>query len=249
MEWTRDRFVISDDTARIDRDVVHRYLRDDSYWSREVPRDVVDRSIDNSLNLGLYDGDAQVGFARLITDRSTFAFLADVFVLPFASRPGARRLVVRDGDRASRSRRASAGSCSAPTTPTGSTRSWASRRSRRPSGSWTSSGPRRRSTPPIRDPRCARRCCPSPLARWTHGERRRCNYTRVISKEACMSGLRNDFEAPFVLVDRCDAFAARPRRARHLHDLWLAPRGAPRRGLPGARRRLAPPTQARRAVR
>ncbi len=82
MEWTRDRFVISDDTARIDRDVVHRYLRDESYWSRAVPRDVVDRSIDHSLNLGLYDGDAQIGFARLVTDRSTFAFLADVFVLP-----------------------------------------------------------------------------------------------------------------------------------------------------------------------
>jgi GNAT superfamily N-acetyltransferase len=82
MEWTRDRFVISDDTARIDRDLVHRYLRDDSYWSHKVPRDVVDRSIDNSLNFGLYDGADQVGFARLVTDRSTFAFLADVFVLP-----------------------------------------------------------------------------------------------------------------------------------------------------------------------
>jgi GNAT superfamily N-acetyltransferase len=82
MEWTRDRFVISDDTARVDRDLVHRFLRDDSYWSREAPRDVVDRSIEHSLNLGLYDGDDQVGFARVVTDRSTFAFLADVFVLP-----------------------------------------------------------------------------------------------------------------------------------------------------------------------
>jgi GNAT superfamily N-acetyltransferase len=82
MEWTRGRFVISDDTGRVDREVVHRFLHDDSYWSRDVPRDVVDRSIDHSLNLGLYDGDDQVGFARVITDRATFAFLADVFVLP-----------------------------------------------------------------------------------------------------------------------------------------------------------------------
>lgn len=82
MEWTRGRFVISDDTGRVDHEVVHRFLCDDSYWSREVPRDIVDRSIDHSLNFGLYDGDDQVGFARVITDRATFAFLADVFVLP-----------------------------------------------------------------------------------------------------------------------------------------------------------------------
>ena len=82
MEWTRDRFVISDDPARVDRELVHRFLRDESYWSRSVPRDVVDRSIDHSLCFGLYDGDDQVGFARVVSDRSTFAFLADVFVLP-----------------------------------------------------------------------------------------------------------------------------------------------------------------------
>ena len=82
MEWTSEQYVISDDPDRLDRDVVHRFLRDDSYWSQGVPRDVVDKSIDHSLCFGLYDGAAQVGFARLVTDRSTFAFLADVFVLP-----------------------------------------------------------------------------------------------------------------------------------------------------------------------
>lgn len=81
MEWTRDRFVISNDTGRVDRDLVHRFLRDESYWSLEVPRDVVDRSIDHSLCFSLFDGDDQVGFARLITDHSTFSFLADVFVI------------------------------------------------------------------------------------------------------------------------------------------------------------------------
>jgi GNAT superfamily N-acetyltransferase len=82
MEWTRDRFVISDDPGRVDRELVHRFLRDESYWSRGVPRDVVDRSIDHSLCFGLYDGEEQIGFARVITDRSTFAFIADVFVVP-----------------------------------------------------------------------------------------------------------------------------------------------------------------------
>jgi GNAT superfamily N-acetyltransferase len=81
MEWTLGRFVISDEVARVDRDVVHHYLADESYWSRGVPREVVDRSIDHSLCLGLYDGAEQVGFARVITDRATFAFIADVFVV------------------------------------------------------------------------------------------------------------------------------------------------------------------------
>ena len=95
MEWTRDSFVISDDVSRVDRDLVHRYLRDDSYWSQGVPRDVVDRSIDNSLCLSLFDGDDQVGFARLITDRSTFSFLADVFVLPSHRGRGLARWLVQ----------------------------------------------------------------------------------------------------------------------------------------------------------
>lgn len=82
MEWTFEQYLISDDRDRLDRDLVHRFLRDDSYWSQGVPRDVADKSIDNSLCFGLYDGAELVGFARLVTDRSTFAFLADVFVLP-----------------------------------------------------------------------------------------------------------------------------------------------------------------------
>jgi ribosomal protein S18 acetylase RimI-like enzyme len=87
VEWTRDQFVISDSTARVDREVVHRFLADESYWSQGVPRDIVDRSIDHALCFSLFDTSAevgveqQVGFARVITDRSTFAFIADVFVL------------------------------------------------------------------------------------------------------------------------------------------------------------------------
>lgn len=83
MEWTRDDgYVISDDRARVDRDRVHRFLSGESYWAERIPRKVVDRAIDNSLCFGLYrDGD-QVGFARVVTDTATFAYLGDVFVLP-----------------------------------------------------------------------------------------------------------------------------------------------------------------------
>ncbi len=80
MEWTRDKFTISTDPARLDREVIHRFLAS-SYWAPQVPRAIVDRSIENSMVFGLYEGERQVGFARVITDRATFAYVADVFVL------------------------------------------------------------------------------------------------------------------------------------------------------------------------
>jgi GNAT superfamily N-acetyltransferase len=82
MEWTRDGYTISDDPARLDVGTVHRYLSEESYWARGVPRDVVERSIAGSLPFGLYAPDGSlVGFARVVTDRAVFAYLADVFVL------------------------------------------------------------------------------------------------------------------------------------------------------------------------
>ena len=81
MEWTRGEFTVSTDRRRLDRDAIHRFLADDSYWAREIPRDVVDRSIENSLCFGLYEGSRQVGFARVVTDFATFAYVGDVFVL------------------------------------------------------------------------------------------------------------------------------------------------------------------------
>jgi N-acetylglutamate synthase-like GNAT family acetyltransferase len=79
---SRDGYEISDDDARLDRALIHRFLHDDSYWARGIPREIMDRAIDNSLCFGLYAGDGrQVGFARAITDRAAIAYLADVFVL------------------------------------------------------------------------------------------------------------------------------------------------------------------------
>jgi GNAT superfamily N-acetyltransferase len=82
MEWTRDGYTISDDPARVDVDAVHRYLHDESYWARGVPREVVERSIAGSLPFGLYAPDGSLaGFARVVTDRATYGYLADVFML------------------------------------------------------------------------------------------------------------------------------------------------------------------------
>jgi GNAT superfamily N-acetyltransferase len=80
MEIERGGFTISDDPARLDRDAIQRFLAG-SYWAKGIPRDVVDRSIDGSLPFGVYEGAALVGFARVITDYATYAYVADVFVL------------------------------------------------------------------------------------------------------------------------------------------------------------------------
>src|SRR5215510_4365025 len=72
--------LISDEPARLDRALVHRFLSERSYWAKGVPRDVVDRAIEHSLCFGIYEAGRQVGFARVVTDRATFAWLADVFV-------------------------------------------------------------------------------------------------------------------------------------------------------------------------
>ena len=73
-------FEISTDPARLDLDVIHAFLAN-AYWSRRIPRAIVERAVRNSLCFGAYAGAAQVGFARVVSDRATFAYLADVFVL------------------------------------------------------------------------------------------------------------------------------------------------------------------------
>jgi len=87
MEWRRGALSISTDPARLDRRLIQEFLQG-SYWATGIPQDVVDRSIDGALCFGLYEGDAQVGFARVITDRATFAYIADVFVLESHRRRG-----------------------------------------------------------------------------------------------------------------------------------------------------------------
>ena len=82
MKWTGpDGFEADDSAERIDVDVVQGFLST-SYWAEGIPREVVERAVAGSLNLGVYDADgAMVAYARMVTDRATFAWLADVFVL------------------------------------------------------------------------------------------------------------------------------------------------------------------------
>jgi len=80
MEWRREGFTISTDPERIDRDLVHAFLAD-SYWAGGIPRGVVDRAIEGALCFGVYADSGQVGFARVISDFATFAYVADVFIV------------------------------------------------------------------------------------------------------------------------------------------------------------------------
>lgn len=71
---------ISTDKTKLDVNYIHEFLAKDSYWSKNIPLEVVIRSIDGSICFGVYDGNRQIGFARVITDHATFAYLADVFI-------------------------------------------------------------------------------------------------------------------------------------------------------------------------
>ena len=80
MDLTRGDYSISTDSARMDVDAIHAYLTQ-SYWAQGVPRAIVERSLAGSIVFGLFHGDAQVGLARVVTDRATFAYLCDVYIL------------------------------------------------------------------------------------------------------------------------------------------------------------------------
>ena len=87
--WRRDDdYEISTDPARLDLELTHANLTE-SYWATGIPRDVVERSITGSIAFGVYDGEGrQVGFARVISDRATFAWIGDVFIVPGARGSG-----------------------------------------------------------------------------------------------------------------------------------------------------------------
>jgi GNAT superfamily N-acetyltransferase len=79
-EWRRDHYLISTDKRRLDLAVIHGFLTT-SYWSAGIPLETVRRAIEHSLAFGVYDNEQHVGMARVISDYTTFAYVADVFIL------------------------------------------------------------------------------------------------------------------------------------------------------------------------
>ncbi|PWT74752.1 MAG: GNAT family N-acetyltransferase [Bacteroidetes bacterium] len=80
MEWKREKFRISTKKKELNIEYIHHFISEKSYWAERVPREIVKKSIQGSVCFGLYDGKKQIGFARVITDKATFGYLADVFV-------------------------------------------------------------------------------------------------------------------------------------------------------------------------
>ena len=87
MNWQKNEFIISDEKNLLDREYVHDYLSNKSYWAANVPEEIVGKSIEGSCCFGIYYNEKQalpvgrqVGFARVITDKATFGYLADVFI-------------------------------------------------------------------------------------------------------------------------------------------------------------------------
>ena len=81
MESWRENFLISTDKKRLQLNVIISYLQNESYWAKDRTEEIISKAIKNSLCFGLYEEDQQVGFARLVTDCATFAYLCDVFIL------------------------------------------------------------------------------------------------------------------------------------------------------------------------
>jgi GNAT superfamily N-acetyltransferase len=90
-----DQYIVSTERSRLDVDVIHRFLSEESYWAKGRSRDVTDRAIAGSFPFGVYLGDELAAFARVVTDTITFAWLADVFVLPQHRGRGVGKLLVR----------------------------------------------------------------------------------------------------------------------------------------------------------
>ncbi len=80
-DWVKGDYVISTDQNHLQIEVIHRFLTEDSYWAKTRTREQTEIAIKNSLCFGVYKGENQVGFARVVTDFATFAYLGDVFII------------------------------------------------------------------------------------------------------------------------------------------------------------------------
>ena len=80
MNWEKEKLIISDEKEKLNAGYIHDYLSNRSYWAENIPLETVKRSIDGSICFGMYENAKQIGFARVVTDKATFGYLADVFI-------------------------------------------------------------------------------------------------------------------------------------------------------------------------
>jgi GNAT superfamily N-acetyltransferase len=94
MEWQREQYTISTDKSKLDERMIHHFLYTTAHWAVGRPMSIVRKSIENSLCFGCYDGENQVGFARLVTDYATVGWICDMFILPSHRGAGLGRWMV-----------------------------------------------------------------------------------------------------------------------------------------------------------
>jgi GNAT superfamily N-acetyltransferase len=94
MEWHREKFSISNDKSKLDVGMIHHFLYTTAHWAVGRPMSTVRKSIENSICFGVYDGDHQVGFARIVTDSATVGWICDMFILPSHRSKGLGRWLV-----------------------------------------------------------------------------------------------------------------------------------------------------------
>lgn len=88
LEVRRRDYLISTDPSRLNLETIHNYLSQQSYWATGIPKEIVQKALENSLNFGLYQGVRQIGLVRVVSDYATFAYVSDVFILPEARGQG-----------------------------------------------------------------------------------------------------------------------------------------------------------------
>ena len=81
MEYQKGDYIIPTNKNKLQLNVIHKYLSEEAYWCKNIPFETVKKSIENSFCFGIFYKEKQIGFARVITDYATFAYLADVFIL------------------------------------------------------------------------------------------------------------------------------------------------------------------------
>jgi N-acetylglutamate synthase-like GNAT family acetyltransferase len=89
-------YEVSTDSARLDIDLIHKFLSIESHWAKGIPRDLVERAIANCIPFAAYDDrGAMAGFARVVSDQAIFAYIGDVFVLPEHRGKGVSKMIMR----------------------------------------------------------------------------------------------------------------------------------------------------------
>ena len=96
MQIHNDSYSVSTDREKLDLPLIHEFLSTQAYWCLNIPFETFRRSVENSLCFGVYQGDSQVGFARIISDYATVAYLGDVFILPEHRGKGLSKLLIGD---------------------------------------------------------------------------------------------------------------------------------------------------------